>query len=234
MITPFFATKDNYTKFTEAKREANGYCSYCNRPMGKFHYLCKSCQSYLKKAGLEGHTVRFKDIGLATINYQQYLHTSFFKCNAPYQYRGKKEDRIKASIPEELINRQLDKLVYLYRRTTYTSRNKTYTIPLYFTKLVSDTQDLPNVFRRLLYNLLLIQISYHIERTNLYRTEAHYQSTLVNFPYKHLYQHRYKNLGIKEYSVEPRMKHILFQLEELTNILQPLLIEVTKIRYRSF
>lgn len=148
---------------------ANGYCLECQKPLNYKHYLCQNCITQLKLNGLEVKRVGYKEVGLSTINYQQYLHRLFFGCNAPYIYRGNKEERIKTNIKKETINKACD---ILHNYLLHSSDNQ-------MKILYKDIQDLRNTQRRLLYSITLYAISYYIEENKSFKHKAHYQASIV-------------------------------------------------------
>jgi hypothetical protein len=148
---------------------ANGYCLECQKPLIYKHYLCTNCINQLKVNGLEHRRVSYKTVGLSTINYQQHLHRKFFKCNAPYQYRGLKENRIKTNIKEETIDKSCD-ILHNYLLSSLDNQ-----IPI----LYKDIHHLRNTQRRLLYSILLYGISYYILEIKDFKHKAHYQASIV-------------------------------------------------------
>lgn len=155
-------------KHNQYKKESNGYCLQCQRPLqGNFHYLCPPCIQELKLNGLEYRRVGYKEVGNQTINYQQHLHRLFFKCNAPYNYRGIKENRIKTNIKEETIDKMCIKL------DSYLSSLSTNLGELYH-----HIKDLRNTQRRLLYGITLYSIAYNILEYKGFKHKAHYQASI--------------------------------------------------------
>lgn len=143
--------KSNKQLFLELKREANGYCYYCQKPLSSFERK-KSiyCQKHYKHKILYSfyQPIHLKAIGVETVNYQQHLHRLFFKCNAPLQYRGTKELRVK---PNNItIGHYLNKLnIALLKiesiKDIYTQMNK-----------------YKRITERILYNITLYYISYYL------------------------------------------------------------------------
>jgi len=148
---------------------SNGYCLECQKPLTYKHYLCSNCLTELKINGLEKKRVGYKSVGESTINFQQHLHRKFFKCNAPMQYRGNKEDRLKTNIKEETIIKCENILhTYLLSSSDEQLRN-----------LYDDIKDLRNTQRRLLYGIFLYGLSYNLLELKDFKHKAHYQASIV-------------------------------------------------------
>lgn len=151
------------------RKLANGYCLECQKPLNYKHYLCQNCITQLKLNGLEYRRVGYKRVGESTINYQQYLHRKFFKCNAPLQYRGEKENRLKTNIKQETINKATDILHNYLLNSSDTELSNIY----------KEIQHLRNTDRRLLYGILLYGISYYIVEIKDFKHKAHFQASIV-------------------------------------------------------
>lgn len=169
----FWNTRDKehtrlYVKF---RIMDEGYCLECRKPNHKErHYLCPTCLSHLKLSGLEQKRVKFKDVGANTINYQQYLHRTFFGCNVGVDYRGKREDRIKSKVPQEDINKACKVLEKYFLYKTDLVQQK---------ELYMEVKDLRNTLRRLLYSITLYAISYFILNYKEFKSLAHFQASIV-------------------------------------------------------
>jgi hypothetical protein len=150
-------------------KQSNGYCISCQKPLTYKHYLCTNCKRSLVNTGLEPKRVSYTDVGLSTINYQQNIHRIYFGCNAPYQYRGLKENRIKTNIQQSTID-----------KATHTLHNSLLNIEeCNIKQLYKEIQSYRNCQRRLLYGITLYAISYYIEECKLFKHKAHYQASIV-------------------------------------------------------
>ena len=69
MFKPYFNTKDNYPKYVEDLKRANGFCLNCNKPLTYKHILCNNCRTAgLYYDGLEDSRVKFGAVGRSVIN----------------------------------------------------------------------------------------------------------------------------------------------------------------------
>lgn len=147
---------------------ANGYCIECEKPIKKNYYICPRCSIALAGSGLT-RRVYFKKVSDITINYIQHLHRTFFGCNAPYKYRGLKENRIRNNIKQETIN-ELCKKLHIELQNTKLGK-----LPEFY----NQVKDTPNILRRLLYNMVLYGIAYYIYNDKSFDNEAVYQASQV-------------------------------------------------------
>jgi hypothetical protein len=137
------------------------------------------CSKKLLISGLEPQRVKIGEVGSSTINYQQYLHRLFFGCNVLYKYRGLREDRIKTTITvadvalaEKKLNKMLLSNTFVYKQNHIDkSGNHVY--------LYNEIIDVRNVTKRLLYNILLYYISYYIIENQSFRSDAHFNSSMI-------------------------------------------------------
>ncbi len=224
MFTPFFNTPDNHRKYKEYIRMANGYCLACNRPTIKEY--CPMCIKDLVTRGLEARRVTFGEVGRTCINYQQYLHTSFFKCNVLYKYRGIKEDRIKAKVSEQtLITATMD-IRNLLSCKSYVYLEKRYSKRTTVVHKYHEIRDTRNFDRRILYNITLFYICYHIEN-KLFKTEAHFYASLIYHIDSYIKETNYKLTKIKQDKREVEInKYYLYYIQELNKLITPVMKEI--------
>lgn len=168
-IEPYWITPSNYKKFLNDRKLSNGYCINCNRPIhtSKIMY-CMSCNRLLYLSGLERFRVRIGEVGKVCIPYQQNLHRKFFGYNAQVKYRGVKEERIKNNLNQDDINKMITKLNYALKSGVNDYLYKPYTLLE------------PNRQRRVLYNIFLYYIAYHIYNHNNFMSEAHFYASMCN------------------------------------------------------
>lgn len=174
---PYWNTPDNYTKYHKDKSESGIFCPNCNRPKPTNQLYCKHCSKYLLTNGLEKDRIKLGTVGRATIPYQQSLHTRFFKCNAPLQYRGAKEDRIYTKLKEHIVANAVRRLDWLLKREYFTYEGKTYRKKIKHRKLYKDIKHIKNITRRLLYNITLYFL--HYANSNDFKSLAHFQSSMI-------------------------------------------------------
>lgn len=150
--------------------EVTGYCRECQRPMGFVYKVCQPCKRRFVTNGYEDKRITFGQVGRSTINHQQSLHTKFFDCNAPMEYRGKREERIYYNIDQRIINAQARKLhTFLFELSNKHG---------YLYRKISS---IPNITKRMLYNSTLFYLHYIHESDNqLFNTHMHLKSSLVN------------------------------------------------------
>lgn len=159
----------NYLTITRQERkdllkQSNGYCFECQKPIKTTHILCFKCTKSIKVTGLSNFKISVGDVGKRTINYQQYLHRTFFGCNANYKYRGNKEDRVRTKIKKNHIQELLPRIDKL--------------LDTYFKELYSKSNQIKNIKERVLYELTLYHIDYYILKSN-YDSELHFKSTII-------------------------------------------------------
>lgn len=147
----WFNTKENHKIFLQLKKEAGGYCYYCQKPLTSIekkksiycnkHYKQKMIYSLIKP-------VRTNELFTYTMNYHQHLHLLLFKCNVSISLRGIKENRIK---PNKIdYSKYLDKLDLLILQVERL-------VPFY-----NHIKQHTRITKRLLYNITLFYISYYI------------------------------------------------------------------------
>ena len=163
-------SKEHKKLYKELSRKANKMCLECNKPLTRYSYLCQNCIGKLKISGLEQTHVYYTDVGISTINYQQYLHTRFFNCNARYEYRGLKQDRVKLTIDQSIIDKSSQIISNYLTNITKDER---------LIELYSKVKHLKNTDRRLLYSITLYAISYFILNNNQFKTLAHFQASII-------------------------------------------------------
>lgn len=171
-MTPYWNTKDNWSKTNQIKANKDKYCINCNKPMTtKAHIYCSSCHSLLMNKGLELERVKIGTIYKDTINYQQYLYRSIFKCNAPLQARGLKENRIKCKVKQDILDKTLARIHNLI--VSQDNRHKTIYLSL----------DYPRLLNHILYRVMLFHISYYVNNNPIFKSEAHFYASLVSIYY---------------------------------------------------
>jgi len=181
MFIPYFNTPDNYHKFYRDIKIANGFCMNCNKPLSFRHIYCDHCNSRkLLIDGLEGKRVRLGSVGKDTTNYQQYLHWSIFQCNVHINYRGKKEDRIKARVSKTAMNVATTRLRNALSCTKYTWLGKEHYNNKHNRAIYKEIKEVRNIDKRLVYNILLYYISYHLNNNNEFKTFVHFQTSMLN------------------------------------------------------
>ena len=196
----------------KAMKESNGYCIECQKPVTFKHYLCNVCIRNLKLTGLEQTRVGYKQVGLETINYQQYLHRAYFKCNAPYEYRGIYEDRLRTSITQEHIN-----------TATNILHNSLLNLPdCQLKTLYIKIQDMRNCQRRLLYGITLYGLAYYILESKSFKHKTHYQASIVKQlenDIKRMYIRTHINNIDPKHDIESAKHRTLLLSKQLYNII---------------
>ncbi len=222
---PIWYTEQNKRQFRQnSENHDKTYCDNCNKPLTtKYNPLCPVCNKKLKTRGLENYLLRFGTIGNATIPYQQYLHRSFFGNNVPIEYRGLKENRIKAKVTKHTLDIAVLKLERMIR-----------TLSNEHSRLYFEVHQLKrNIPKRIIYNLVLHYILYYIEDSDIYKSEAQFMATVCrNF---HI---QIERLFIRLKPDTKRVKHIksvrqnyTFKyykklIGEIDKILEPLMVEI--------
>lgn len=211
---------DNHVRYMKL---SNGYCLECQKPISKHHYLCTNCMTELKLNGLENKRVGYKEVGLITINYQQSIHRKLFKCNAPYQYRGIKENRIRTKIKESTILHAVEKLDnYLSNQTTDTK-----TMELYL-----QIKKEKNAQRRIMYSLILYSVAYFILDAKAFKHKSHFQASIVkqlDNEVKRIYIKKYFNQNDFLKGTKPYYRTLATNREifnSILNIIKPILLEL--------
>lgn len=179
MFIPYFNTKDNYIKYNRDIKIANGYCLNCNKPLNNRVVYCSGCTKKLLTKGLEDKRVKLGEVGRNTINYQQYLHRSFFDCNVHIDYRGEKNDRIKARVSKSKLKSASIKLDKMLLAKDFRYNGKTYKRNDYNIDMYKSIMHVRNIKERLIYNILLYYISYHIENNHSFKTFVHFQTSMI-------------------------------------------------------
>lgn len=145
--------------------QIEGYCLECKRPMSYIYKVCMSCKRKFVTTGYEPKRVKIGEIGRNMINHQQSLHTKFFGCNAPKDYRGLRKDRIYYNIDNNII----DKYSNILHRYLYNMSNKHGYLYRYT----------PSISKRLLYNATLFFLHYIFEKDNqLFNTHEHLKASI--------------------------------------------------------
>ena len=168
MQEPYFTTPDNYSRYNEDIKKFDGYCRLCSKPIKYKHLYCPRCIKKLKKSGQEENRVTIGVVGRSTIPYQQYLHRSFFGCNVHIDYRGAKEERLTARVSKELVISQSKRLDALLMK--HNNEHKQHYIQI---------RDIRNISRRLLYNITLYYIAYHIDGSKDFKSYVHFQASMM-------------------------------------------------------
>ena len=233
MFKPYFNTKENYHRFREDIKIANGYCLNCQKPLTHRHMYCSGCiRNKLFIDGFEGSRVTFGDVGIDTIPFQQFLHRSIFDCNVFVDYRGKKEDRLKAKISKKTLNRATIRLNKALSCAKYTYNNKEYFNNKHNREIYMQVKDVRNIQNRLIYNTLLYYISYHLNNNTQFKTFVPFQTSmlhnlLINVENTHIRVNRPEN---RRYYNQKRKsnkaKYWYWLFEEVDSIIEPLLYEV--------
>jgi len=177
-IMPYWNTEENHMRYQKDKSETNGFCPECHTPIISAVLYCSSCQKKLLTRGLEDKRIRIGHVGRATTPYQQSLHTSFFGCNAPVAYRGKKEDRIYTKVKQSTIDNAERRLDWLLTKQYYTYQLKTYRTKIAHRKLYKKIRARKNVTRRLVYNVVLFFLNYTAQ-DNDFKSLAHFQASMI-------------------------------------------------------
>jgi len=202
---------------------SNGYCLECQRPISKHHYLCSNCRTHLKMNGLEYKRVGYKEVGLLTINYQQSIHRKLFKCNAPYLYRGLKENRVKTRIKEETILAAVEKIDIYLSNQIEDEKTK---------GLYLQIRGERNAQRRIMYSLILYCIAYYVLDAKEFKHKSHFQASLVkqlDNEIKRIYIKKYFSQndflkGTKLYYRNLSTNKIIFN--SILDIIKPILLEI--------
>lgn len=162
-------TDKHIKDFRTLYQQSNHLCLECNKPLKYRHYLCTSCIKKLRLSGLEVNRVGYKQVGLSTVNYQQYLHRSMFNCNAPFEYRGLRLNRIVSKVSQSTIDKSCKLLEnYFLYQTKVTQQQDLYLA----------VKDYRNTNRRLLYSITLYAISYFILNNKDFKSFCHFQASI--------------------------------------------------------
>lgn len=228
---PIFPIPSNHQQYNQQVQTCQKHCLNCNRPLIIKHNLCQFCHIKLLETGLEYKRITSGQVGRHTINYQQYLHTSFFGCNVHYNYRGIKEDRIKAKAKRETIELASRGISNLFSRSHYTYLGKTYPIQSDIQIKFKEISDVPNLSKRLLYQATLYYISYHI-KNELFKTEAHFYASLYHNLLSTI-RNRHCRITREKQSKKKleRSKHYYYTVLELDKLLTPVLRDVSNSIY---
>ena len=220
---------DNHSKYNELLKQLDGYCKSCARPITFRTPYCSGCSKRLMIDGLEKHRVRFGSVGKMTVNYQQYLHRSFFGCNAPSEYRGKKEDRIKIKIDDRLINIAENKIYRLMTQRSFVYLGKDYYRTGSHRKLLKEICEMKNnIAKRLVYNTTLYFIAYYLENNKAFMSDAHFNASMIyslhtNIERNYIRLTGYKHNTFRDDKYSMSNKQYYWLLQEITLIIEPIL-----------
>jgi len=180
MFIPYYNTPDNYSKYNQDIKVANGYCLNCNKPLTYKAIYCTNCTHKLFDKGLEDSRVTIGMAGRNAINYQQSLHRSIFGCNAHIDYRGLKENRIYTRVSKEAMHIATTKLRRTLLSKSYVYLGKRRQVNKYSRELYEQILDVRNLDKRIIYNILLFYISYHIENNHEFKSFVHFQVSMLH------------------------------------------------------
>lgn len=230
-ITPFWNTTDNYSLYKEVKKQADGYCKNCLKPINMRLY-CSTCFRHILTNGLEGYRIKLGSVGKDTTNYQQHLHRLFFKCNAPVKYRGLKENRIKHKIEPSKVQIAEDKFRSLMLKTDYVYNNRGYSKENIHMTLFRETNGcVANYNRRLLYYICLYYISYYLNNNKSFKTLAHFQASMLqnlHINIENTYLRTTGSLpdGVKTSRHNYTTKYYYYLYEQITSIVSPIISSI--------
>lgn len=238
MFIPHFNTPDNYKKTWQQLKEANGYCLNCNKPVNAAHIYCSSCNNNkLFVDGLEKTRVRIGDVGQDTINYQQYLHRSIFGCNVLAKYRGEVKDRIKAKVKQETLRLSTMRLKRVLSATSFDWLGKNYKTEPYKVNIYNQIKHVRNIDKRLVYNILLYYISYHLNNNSQFKTFIHFQTSMMQNIFINIENTHYR-VNKPELKLEDRNKRKYYinkywywLFKEIDAIAQPLMKDIIDVIY---
>lgn len=233
MFNPYFNTPDNYHKYAQDLLVANGYCLNCNAPLRIRHTLCGKCmKTGLFYDGFEDSRVKIGSVGRDTINYQQYLHRSIFDCNVHFKYRGTKEERIKARVSKKAMNKATIRLNTALSSVKYTYNEVQYHNNKHNRKIYNSVKDVRNIQERLIYNVLLYYIAYHIDNNIQFKSFVHFQvsmmhNLLINVENTHIRIHRPENFKyFNQRRKNNTAKYWYWLFKEIDSIVNPLMNEI--------
>lgn len=187
-----FATRE---ESKHLRNLSNGYCIECNKPSYSY-ILCSACNKKLLRNAYDKN-IKFGDLGNRTINYQQHLHRLFFGCNAVYEYRGLKENRIRTKIKKETIlyaTNEINKLLNTYYEHFYT-----------------HVKHFKNIDKRILYNITLHFIDYYILKTKDYTSDIHFYTQVIRRIYHTMIRLIHSNNYSNNYNVYRHINKKLFR-----------------------
>jgi len=168
MKEAFWNIKRNHHKYKDLCREHDGeHCYECNRPMRNFNIRCPTCARKLATHGMEEETITFRELGEVTRNYQYYLFYAIYGYAIGSKHRGKREDRIKANITKDSINKAMNKIDELIK--SYDNDHKR----MYMLLLERNRP----IKEKLIFNLILHFLAYH--NTDIFKSEAHFMATTM-------------------------------------------------------
>jgi len=250
-MKPTLYFKENYSLYTLHKQCSNGYCLSCNKPIIRTSPYCVSCFRELLINFQEKTYVRTTDIAIRTINYQQYLNRAICNCNAPYKYRGKKEDRIIIKDKNKVcakaaksLNLLLKEIEYIYDKKEYSLQRKQQ-IHIYAYNKIKEK--LPHIHNRILLNIILQYIIHFIEPNTPYKSDNHFYISMIQSIFKYieylyiklygsiysLYNHfTYFGSHLKTQVRYKRHKYIYHLIESITAIIEPIMGVIADARFK--
>lgn len=178
-MQPYWNFKKNHAKYIEDTQKYYKYCPNCLQNTQSSKLYCSSCSQRLLIDGLEKHRIRLGSVGKDTVNYQQYMHRIFFGCNAPSEYRGLINNRIKVKIDKQVINNSVSMLHKLLYAKRFTYIGKEYIANQYYNNKYRMICTDKNITDRLLYNLVLYYISYYINQAKHFKSDAHFFGSML-------------------------------------------------------
>ena len=211
----------------------------CNKPLTYKYIYCSNCTYKLFSDGLEGKRVRLGQVGLDVINHQQYLHRSIFKCNVLDKYRGLKEDRIKSKVTMKSINIATTRLSRALSCNKYTYNEKIHTNNRHNTSIYKAISDVRNIDKRLIYNILMYYISYHINNNHDFKSFIHFQTSMMNnllINIERTYIRNNQDVNIKYFKFKRTNnsnKYWYWLFEEIDSLIQPLMNEIIMSNYKG-
>ncbi|MGB1226429.1 MAG: hypothetical protein ACPG9K_00945 [Poseidonibacter sp.] len=230
---PYFITSDKISQYKQDMKTFDWHCTECQKKMYKKKLYCTRCLIRLHSYGFEQERVMLGEVGINTINYQQYLHRKFFGCNANIKYRGNIKSRIKNNINNTTIEEAAYKIKLLLEEKEYTYRSKLNKKHPKLLEIYNNVSSVRNIHKRLVYNLLLYFIDYYILENKSYKSLAHFQASVttnlfVNIENTHIRLHKGNTLRKirKHRLVDSGFGFYPYIYERIHSIISKILVEI--------
>lgn len=213
-------------EYKQLLKEANGYCRYCNRP--SLNLVCSKCKTKILYGSLDANRISLGVVFKHTINFQQTINRQIIGCNAPYKYRGLKEDRYTFNIPNELVDKcanQLDELFTATNYVMYNKRRKAKPQPIKRYKVCKHFR--PKLPYRILINIILFHLA-RLTNKDLFYDDDNFNGSLFVSIYQTMNiimrQHQvYNTEGTMYRVITYTYKEATYKINNINKIVEPIM-----------
>lgn len=161
------------------------YCENCNKPLTVTHFkLCSLChQKYVFKS-INEPNISTSKVKYNTIEYMYFLSKAVRQYTPNKEQSGQRATRVPISVPEATVDRSL----VLMERAIITYMGE------YHSEVFKVLHANDNKFlRRILFNVCLYFIAYHIKPISLFLSEQNFITSLINSIYLEIRRTQFKH-----------------------------------------